>query len=49
MATYKGKTVKTKELSSDDPRFDRNIAKVVILKDDGTDGEAVPKSEVTGA
>jgi hypothetical protein len=46
MATYKGKTVTTREITKDDRGFDPNVAKVIIVKSDGTE-EAVPKAEVT--
>jgi hypothetical protein len=47
-ATYKGTKVTTREITKEDKGFDPNLAKVVIVKNDGSE-EAVPKSEVTPA
>jgi hypothetical protein len=46
MATYKGQKVTTREITKDDKGFDPNVAKVMVIKSDGSE-EAVPKAEVT--
>jgi len=47
MAQYKGKKVTTRELSTDDPRFDKNVPKIIVIGADGKE-EVVAKSEVSG-
>jgi hypothetical protein len=46
MATYKGKKVTTREIETNDPRFNKLVPSVLIVRDDGTEIVA-PKSEVT--
>jgi hypothetical protein len=46
MATYKGKKVTTREIETNDPRFNKTVPSVLIVRDDGTEIVA-PKSEVT--